>query len=519
MKLKQAFDAWRKIVGAGRIVVDEKEISRRYGATTEGIAARIAGALLPRNAAEISGIVEAASRCEVPLYPISTGRNWGYGTAQPAADGCVIVDLSRMSAIAAFDKELGIVTLEPGVTQGQLYDFLKKNKWPYAVPVTDAGAGCSVIGSFLERGLGITSSPLLFNNVLALEAVLPSGEIYRKPFRSAAPAVMRWGIGPYLDGMFSQSNFGIVTRMTIGLVPKSEQTAICSFRFDASAPGGIIDALGDLRRKFWPNLNFPNLINSLYALAMNAPYPRDKVPAGQAIPGDVIEEMSEAVGFTPWMGGLVISGGRKMVAAIRSYAEEKISGSATESTWIDSDALEKLKKKVPAARLARLAETFDHLNGKSIDFPLRLAYWKSGTASDDAPLDPARDGGGIIWYACVVPMKPERVNVYVSLVERTCRAHGLDPLFTLVCSDLYLFGIVPILFDRGDDGEVRRAQACFGRLAAEGRSEGFIPYRIPAHAMDSVVDSRIPFWALVKKQKAAVDPKEIVSPGRYSPRS
>ena len=61
-----------------------------------------------------------ANRWKVAVYPISSGRNWGYGSRVPAADGCVLLDLGRMNQIVDFNEELGYVTVEPGVTQAQL---------------------------------------------------------------------------------------------------------------------------------------------------------------------------------------------------------------------------------------------------------------------------------------------------------------------------------------------------------------------------------------------------------------
>ena len=63
--------------------------------------------------------------------------------------------------------------------------------------------------------------------------VLPTGECIHTGFGRFANAkttnVNRWGVGPYLDGIFTQSNLGIVTKMTMWLVPlpKYFQTFNC----------------------------------------------------------------------------------------------------------------------------------------------------------------------------------------------------------------------------------------------------------------------------------------------------
>ena len=65
-----------------------------------------------------------ANRFRIPIYPISSGLNWGYGSRVPPQSG-VLVDLRRLNRIVEFDEELAFVTIEPGVTQRQLQAFLE----------------------------------------------------------------------------------------------------------------------------------------------------------------------------------------------------------------------------------------------------------------------------------------------------------------------------------------------------------------------------------------------------------
>ena len=43
----------------------------------------IAASLRPANEAQVVRIVQIAGHYKVPLYPISTGHNWGYGSSLP----------------------------------------------------------------------------------------------------------------------------------------------------------------------------------------------------------------------------------------------------------------------------------------------------------------------------------------------------------------------------------------------------------------------------------------------------
>src|SRR5262245_24076721 len=89
----------------------------RYQENCLSLSRDIPAVLLPRSEEDVARIVEIANRYRIPLYTVSTGHNWGYGSALPVQDLSVIVDLSGMNRILEMDEELGLVTLEPGVTQ------------------------------------------------------------------------------------------------------------------------------------------------------------------------------------------------------------------------------------------------------------------------------------------------------------------------------------------------------------------------------------------------------------------
>ena len=55
----------------------------------------IPGAVRPVSQTQVMVIVKASRKLNVPLYPISTGNNWGYGSANPVTNGCVVIDLSN----------------------------------------------------------------------------------------------------------------------------------------------------------------------------------------------------------------------------------------------------------------------------------------------------------------------------------------------------------------------------------------------------------------------------------------
>jgi len=111
----QAIRQWSEALGEHKINLDN--VSRQPFETNETASNRsVVAVLKPDSADDVANIVRVANRFRIPLYPVSTGKNWGYGGASPAQSGCAIVDLSGLRQIVEFDDELGLVTVEPGVT-------------------------------------------------------------------------------------------------------------------------------------------------------------------------------------------------------------------------------------------------------------------------------------------------------------------------------------------------------------------------------------------------------------------
>ena len=101
---------------------------------------------------------------------------------------------------------------------------------------------------------GITPIADHFAAVMSIKAVLADGSLYESPFVAAgAPGLARvykWGIGPYIDGLFAQGAFGIVTGMAIALArrPEAARAFLFGLAEDAHLEQAVIavrDVMGD----------------------------------------------------------------------------------------------------------------------------------------------------------------------------------------------------------------------------------------------------------------------------------
>ena len=61
------------------------------------------------------------------IWVVSKGHNWGYGCAALVRSGGLLIDLQLCREIRNFDPEHGIITVEPGVTYGDLEKFLQQH--------------------------------------------------------------------------------------------------------------------------------------------------------------------------------------------------------------------------------------------------------------------------------------------------------------------------------------------------------------------------------------------------------
>jgi 4-cresol dehydrogenase (hydroxylating) len=228
---KQALTRFASIVGSEWVFSSDDDVALyrdAYSPLWSEEEERVASAAVaPDSAEQVQAIVRIANELRIPLYPISTGRNLGYGGSAPVLSGSVVLDLKRMNRILEVDERTASALVEPGVSYFDLYRYIQERGLKLWIDCPDPGWG-SVIGNALDHGAGYTMNPYRDHCAAqcGMEVVTGDGEIVRTGM-GALPESRTWqqykyGYGPYIDGMFSQSNFGVVTKMGIWLMPEPE---------------------------------------------------------------------------------------------------------------------------------------------------------------------------------------------------------------------------------------------------------------------------------------------------------
>jgi len=530
MDLLGAIGKWQALLGTDQVVLQEAS-ARAYGVDASGFKRRIPAALRILDASFLPEVMRIAQAHLVPVYPISTGRNWGYGTALPARDNCVVIDLGGLRKILHFDAELGVVTLEPGVTQGMLVDFLDAGNHNYLVPVTGAGPSCSVLANALERGYGITPYVDHFGATTDIEAVLADGTLYRTALREAGgeelARLFKWGIGPYSAGLFTQSGFGIVTRMSIILARSPECIKVCLFslQHDALLEEAVL-RIRNIMGRLSGTVGGINLMNQRRVLSMAAPFPADRLGSGGMIPLNVLTELGKQYQIFPWTGFGTLYGTRRMVAAAQREVKAALGSIATRMMFLTprrAQQLARLTRLIPGragrglqGMTATLVKSLELVAGRPNETALPLAYWRNKRKTPTSPMNPSADGCGLIWYAPLVPMRPADVRAYVNMVMEVMPRHGLEPLITLTTlSDKLFDSTIPLVFDRDNPATVAAAAAGYRELFETGRSRGWFPYRVGIDTMETLMELQTAAKVFHERLRRDLDPNDILAPGRY----
>ncbi|MCE5289319.1 MAG: FAD-dependent oxidoreductase [Nocardiaceae bacterium] len=494
--LDAAVARWRALIGDEHVWTDDERL-RAAGTATFATTQRVLAVIRPANREQVQACVKVAHELRVPLHPTSRGRNWGYGSRVPHRDA-VVLDLARLDRIVDFDERMGYVTVEPGVTFWQLSRFLRTNRARVFASVTGGTSGGSVIANALERGDGTGPLGDRFGYICALEVVLPDGDVIHTGFARFGEApiapLARWGVGPYLDGLFSQSTFGVVTRATIWLAPYPARFVLAMFNAEELPP--LIDALRGLKLAGVTTATTP-VWNDVKALSFYfGQYPWSDTTV-TPLPTDMREMMREGVGLGRWNGTVALYGASRAHGdALRDVVADVLSPIADVRFHEGpDDPLE-----------ADEAECAPNL-GVPHDFSAATTYWRK-TNPIPTELDPDRDRCGFVWLSHAMPFDGAHAGVVDEIVETEFASAGFEPNLALLgVTERALSAVAAIVYDRDVDGEDERAMQCHDRVHSMLVERGYPPFRRGVQTPAAIGEPR--YAQLVDDIARVIDPHGV----------
>lgn len=526
-----ALERWREAVGAEHVLTQPARIEPLATATfhTEQ---EIPAVVRPGSVSEVQAVVRIAHETRTPIYPISTGKNWGSGSAVPYRDGSVLVDLGRLTSIREIDDRHAFATVEAGVTQEQLQSELQSRGAKHFLPTTSSSPATSIVGNIVERGQARGPVYERFATVCALEVVLPTGELVHTGFEGFPGArtgpLHRFGVGPYVDGLFTQSGFGIVTAMSVALepVPKCFQT--CFFKMkDDSRMAEIIDAIRDLLQGSSMKAVF-SISSPMGILSYLHQYPWEAAGGERPLPEEQLHALMIESKVAPWNGlGMVYSEsdgiGREQMKLMREALKEKVDFFTHVNRRIANfyRALRRPWKWVTKIDIMEFLDfaffkspNLGNLDGKGA---IPMAYWrKRSPVPEEGNLDPDRDRCGFISTVIILPYEGKDVVAAFRLIEEEVTAAGFEPNFAVRCGTDRNVEITSFLiYDRETEGDDERAMACHRRLLARLMERGYLPSRLGLQSVGLMPPPEPGRRELHRRLKEALDPHGILAPGRY----
>jgi 4-cresol dehydrogenase (hydroxylating) len=524
--LTRALEAWRDVLGPNNVLTDPTSLSTAETATFI-TTQKVPAIIRPGTREEVCECVRVANEHGVPIYPVSTGKNWAYGSRVPPQSGCVLMELHRLNRIVDYDERLAYVSLEPGVTFRQLYRFLRERKSNLMLSVIGSTPDSSPVGNALERGAGSGPYADRAAHVCGFEVVLPTGDVVHTGFGRFPGAktakLHRWGVGPYLDGLFAQSNLGIVTEMTMWLAPRPDYFQSCFFGVDdESLLEGLIDALQSLmlRGIFRAGLTVRNDFNVLCRMQQ---YPWEALEGGTPMPPELLERMRKGFWRDAWWSSLwagwaeLHHASREQGLDERKIIEEALADKVDRLAFVDEAG-------VAFSRWVRgdekaAARYFDVGEGASLGVPgdenIRSTYWRKKTPIPEE-MDPDRDRCGVIFCVPTVPFEGRHVTAALDIIQETISKYSFEPILIVGCiSERVVYINVDITYDRDVAGEDERALACHGEMLRRLIGAGYVPYRLGIESVRLLPEPEDGTGRLLHALKKTLDPNNILAPGRY----
>ena len=188
---------------------------------------------LPETEDQVVRILKACHAMQIPIVPRGSGTGLS-GGAMPIEQGLVL-SLAKFKTITKIDPFTRTAVVQPGVRNLAISEAVAKHGLYYA-PDPSSQIACSIGGNVNENSGGVhcLKYGLTLHNVLRVRAVLMNGDVVE--FGGMAPDAPGLDLLAVLIG--SEGMLGIVTEVTVKLVPKPKLARVIMASFNDIEKGG-----------------------------------------------------------------------------------------------------------------------------------------------------------------------------------------------------------------------------------------------------------------------------------------
>jgi 4-cresol dehydrogenase (hydroxylating) flavoprotein subunit len=415
--------------------------------------------------------------------------------------GSVIVSLRQMNRVLEINEECAYAVVEPGVRWFDLYEAIKTGGHELMVSITDVGWG-SVIGNTLDHGVTYMPYGVDMGMQCGMEVVLANGEVMRTGM-GAMPGNRAWhvykrGLGPTPDQLFMQSNFGIVTKMGVWLMPYPEVYMPLWLRVSRDEDlAAVVDTLRTLMLDDTIRM-VPQILNTL--LLGSIMTERAKWWDGDGpIPDEVLDKMGRELEIGRWIMRFALYGDEAVVDHRFAKIKEAFSRIPGADIW---------GTKCAPADIPSLEHPVERVQGgvPSLDLN-QMTAWYGG------------EEGGHIGFSPVAPLTGHDAAALRDLLRGMINEAGLDYMAALIPINARSFiHVTLIIFDTKNEAQTRAAYDVAKRLVRDAAKLGYGEYRAHLDFMDLAAEqyswNNHAYRRFCETIKDALDPNGILAPGK-----
>ena len=230
---REVVDALRAVLPKGAVLFNEED-TRPY--ECDGLAAYRQlpmVVVLPADEAQVIAAINVCRRLRVPIVPRGAGTGLS-GGAMPIADG-VVISTARLNRIVRLDAYSRTAIVQPGVRNLAISEAAGSHGLYYA-PDPSSQIACTIGGNVAENSGGVhcLKYGLTVHNVLRVRMVTIDGEVAEL----GGEALDAPGLDLLALFIGSEGMLGIVTEVTVRLIPKPQQARVIMASFDDVVKGG-----------------------------------------------------------------------------------------------------------------------------------------------------------------------------------------------------------------------------------------------------------------------------------------
>jgi len=187
----------------------------------------------PLNRDHVVDIIKLANEENIPVTPRAAGTS--VTGASLAAYGGIVLNMCKMNRIIEVNKPNGYVVCEPGI----ICNDLNKEIGPdYFFPPDPGSSPICTLGGMVSlnaSGVRAMKYGTTKDYVMGMEVVLPNGEVLRTG-RKAPKTSTGYDLTQLITG--AEGTLGVITELTLKIIPTPEYTGIVTAAFDSLEANG-----------------------------------------------------------------------------------------------------------------------------------------------------------------------------------------------------------------------------------------------------------------------------------------